>query len=85
MRNYSGAWISGSTNHKTSNVIDHSKSNQHIFSMARFEADSQSTGKVSSDICSYCSCALDLGRERARENEEKVRDLLRSSERGWPS
>ena len=39
MRNYSGAWISGSTNHRTSNVIDHSKSDQHTFSMARFEAD----------------------------------------------
>ena len=39
MRNYSGAWISGSTNHKTSNVINHSKSDKHTFSMARSEAD----------------------------------------------
>ena len=39
MRNNYGAWITRSTNHKTSNVIDHSKSDQHTFSMARFEAD----------------------------------------------
>ena len=29
MKNYSGVWISGSMNHKTSCVIDHANSDQH--------------------------------------------------------
>ena len=29
MRNYSKAWINGSTNHRTSNIIDHANSEQH--------------------------------------------------------
>ena len=33
MKNYSGVWISGSTNHKTSCVIDHAKSDQHRAAM----------------------------------------------------
>lgn len=40
MRNYSGTWVAGSINHKTSNIIDHARSDQHSSSVARFEADS---------------------------------------------
>ena len=29
MKNYSDAWIHGSTKHKTSNVVDHVTSDQH--------------------------------------------------------
>ena len=29
MRNFVPAWLIGSTNHKTSNVLDHAKSEQH--------------------------------------------------------
>ena len=32
MRNYSGTWITRRTNYKTSNVIDHSKTDQNTFS-----------------------------------------------------
>ena len=39
MRNYSSTWIKGSSNHKTSNISDHAKSDQHTFAMARYEAD----------------------------------------------
>ena len=34
MRNFSLAWITGSTNHKTSNILDHAKSEKHARSMA---------------------------------------------------
>ena len=34
MRNYSQTWISGSTNQKTSNILDHARSDQQSSSMA---------------------------------------------------
>ena len=34
MRNYSAAWVNGSANHKTSNIVDHAKSEQHSAAMA---------------------------------------------------
>ena len=39
MRNYTGVWVVGSTNHKTSNIVDHTTSDQHITSMQRFDSD----------------------------------------------
>lgn len=33
MKNYSTSWVKGSTNHKTSNVIDHANSDQHKAAM----------------------------------------------------
>ena len=33
MKNYSSVWISGSTNHKTSCVVDHANSDQHKAAM----------------------------------------------------
>ena len=40
MRNFSGVWVSGSTNHKSSNIVDHGKSEQHTTCMAHMRADS---------------------------------------------
>ena len=34
LKNFSNAWIKGSTNQKTSNVVDHAKSEQHATAMA---------------------------------------------------
>lgn len=34
MRNYSAAWVRGSLNHKTSNILDHTRSEQHTASMS---------------------------------------------------
>jgi hypothetical protein len=34
MKNYSRAWISGSSNQKTSNIVDHAKSEQHLSAMS---------------------------------------------------
>ena len=33
MRNYTGVWVSGSTNHKMSNIADHASSDQHLAPM----------------------------------------------------
>ena len=38
MKNFSKAWIAGSSNHKTSNVIDHATSEQHRAATARKQA-----------------------------------------------
>ena len=34
MRNYSPVWVNGSANQKTSNIIDHAKSDQHAASLS---------------------------------------------------
>ena len=39
MRNYTGVWVSGSTNHKTSNIADHASSDQHHAAMQRFDME----------------------------------------------
>ena len=39
-RNFSAVWVTGSTNHKSSNITDHGKSEQHIDCMAYMRADS---------------------------------------------
>ena len=38
-KNFSNAWIRGTSNQRTSNVIDHASSNQHKTSMAYLKAD----------------------------------------------
>ena len=38
LKNFSGAWISGSNNHRTSNIVDHAKSEQHKASMMRLRS-----------------------------------------------
>ena len=39
MRNFSAAWVTGSTNHRASNILDHAKSEQHTASMAYMRAN----------------------------------------------
>lgn len=40
MRNLSGVWVRGSTNHKTNNIVDRATSDQHATSMASKRATS---------------------------------------------
>ena len=68
MRNFSSIWVSGSTNHKTSNIVDHATSDQHTASLAHQQATSAKTeGKP---VESYAPIAHSLlvmdGRERRR-------------------
>ena len=46
LKNFSNAWIKGSTNQKTSNVVEHAKSEQHATAMARMQADNAKVSKV---------------------------------------
>jgi len=39
MKNFSRAWIEGSTNHKTSNIVDHANSDQHRAAKVRTRAE----------------------------------------------
>ena len=39
MRNYTGVWVAGSSNHKTCNFVDHANRDQHIASMQRLESE----------------------------------------------
>ena len=46
MKNFSSAWIKGSTNQKISNVVDHATSEQHTTAMAQMQADNAKALKV---------------------------------------
>jgi len=50
-RNFSAAWITGSSNKKLSNVIDHSKSDAHKAAMSRLHSE-QVRQSVSSVVLS---------------------------------
>jgi len=39
MKNFSKAWITGSSNQKTSNIVNHATSEQHRAAMVRVRAD----------------------------------------------
>lgn len=39
MKNFSRAWITGSSNHKTSNILDHATSEQHRVATIRVYAE----------------------------------------------
>ena len=43
MKNFSGAWIAGSSNHKTSNIVDHATSEQHKAAMICVRAEAAKT------------------------------------------
>ena len=55
LKNLSDAWISGSNNHRTSNIVDHAKSEQHKASMMRLRADQAKSKQLS--ITSYSPIA----------------------------
>ena len=39
MRNYTGIWVSGSTNDKTSNIMDYASSDQYLAAMQRLDIE----------------------------------------------
>ena len=55
MRNYSAAWVKGSLNHQTSNILDHAKSEQHTASMAYLRTATAKASNLS--IQSYAPIA----------------------------
>ena len=58
MKNFSAAWISGSANHKLSNVSDHAWSDQHKLSMSLMRADEANAMKK--PIITYAPIAKSL-------------------------
>ena len=72
MRNFSSAWLTGSTNHKTSNVLDHTKSKQHTTFMACFQEECvKSKGKHASLYASVVLLLMVLdNRAKARRKHK---------------
>lgn len=72
LKNLSSAWISGSNNHRTSNIVDHAKSEQHKASMMCLCADQAKSKQL--NITSYspiARCLLKMdqtSKERMRKN-----------------
>ena len=52
------SWIVGSTNQKTSNLVDHAKSEQHRAAMSRMQGESAKASKL--PVTSYSPIALSL-------------------------
>ena len=68
MKNYSRVWISGSTNHKTSCVVDHANSNQHKAAMNHTR---KATGMPITDYSPIAQGFLNMGKAaEARINKK---------------
>ena len=69
------AWISGSTNQKTSNVIDHATSEQHRSAMSRMLAEAAKA--LSLPITSYSpiACSLLVMDNTTRDSTRKKFDI----------
>ena len=70
-RNFSAIWVTGSTNHKSSNIVDHSKSEQHIACMAYIYTDSATA--QDEPVESYAPIARSLLRMDDSEKEKLKR------------
>ena len=58
MKNYSRVWIAGSSNHKTSNILDHATSEQYRSAMTRIRAEAAKASNL--PITSYSPIARSL-------------------------
>ena len=70
-RYFSAVWVTGSTNHKSSIIADHSKSEQHITCMAYMRADSAKARNE--PVESYAPIARSLLRTEDSEKEKMKR------------
>ncbi len=61
LRNYSAAWINGSANHKTSNILDHAKSEQHSAAMAHLrQVQAQASNQPLSTYSPIVRCFVSI-------------------------
>ena len=74
MKNFSSTWIKGSTNQKTSNVVDHATSEQHttLSYGANASRQRQSFKGTVCPLCTYCKMFFQNGYCYKRKAEEKV-------------
>ena len=58
VKNFSNVWITGSTNHKSSNVLDHARSEQHKAAMGRLRVEQATAAKA--PVTTYAPIARSL-------------------------
>ena len=58
MKHFTRAWISGSSNQKTSNIVDHATSEQHCAAMIRLRTDAAKVSNLL--LISYSTIARSL-------------------------
>ena len=75
MKNYSTIWITGSTNHKTSNVIDHSNSDQHKAAMIQVRKAANEPIKMYSPLA-RCLLSMDETTKKRMEKKFDIAYLL---------
>ena len=63
---FSAAWITRSANHNTSNIIDHTKSEQHKQAMSRLRIDQARASNESITSYSTIACCLSVIDEQTR-------------------
>ncbi len=86
MRNFSGVWVTGSTNHKSSNIVDHGNSTQHTACMAHMRAASaRAQNKPAESYAPIARSLLVLGNQEKENSNSAIpwleRVLLFSSNR----
>ena len=75
LKSFSRAWITGSTNHKVSNVLDHANSEVHKVAMTRKRADdakASSGSAVLSSTIGRCLATLDSATRARMEKKFDV-------------
>ena len=70
LKNFSAAWITGSSNHRASNIVDHGKSEQHKTAMKLEKIERAKANKQS--VSSYSALARSF-----QQIDEATRDKLR--------
>ncbi len=75
MKNFSRAWLEGSTNHKTSNIVDHVNSDQHRAAMVRTRTEAAKA--TNQPITSYSPIVRSLLRmdDQVMERMKKKFDI----------
>ena len=72
MRNYTGIWVSGSTNHKTSNIADHASSDQHLAVMQRLDMErKRAQGIPQVDYSPIIQCMTRLNEDERKKLKGK--------------
>ena len=75
LKNFSTAWINVSTNQKTSNVLDHAKSNQHHAAMSRVHAEAAKASNTPVTTYSPLARCLLTMNETTKEHMRKKFDM----------
>ena len=75
LKNFSRAWIVGSTNQKISNVADHAKSEQHHTAMSRVHVEAAKASNLPVTTYSPLACSLLKMDESTQEHMKKKFDV----------